>query len=170
MKNMLKCYLFKATLLQNFCWASLVYIIFRIPTQILVFTPSTYALHQDTPPVYCRGNTCVLFALGNRCISCYAPPHTHTHNLCSMSKGSFRSIFNNRTLSGANTAGKSGPWSDGSEGVLSIHQNSSIIGISQSNCLMTYARHSLREGFTPLQKGGRYILQPNQLGCHTVIW
>ena len=51
-----------------------------------------------------------------------------------------------RTLSGANTPGNSGPSSNGNKGVLHIHQSSSIIGASASDCLMSYAGHSLDAG------------------------
>ena len=40
-----------------------------------------------------------------------------------------------RTISGANTSGLSGTWSDGNEGVLRIPQNSSITATSQADCL-----------------------------------
>ena len=39
-----------------------------------------------------------------------------------------------RALSGTTTPGKSGPGNDGNEGGIYIPQNSSIIGISPSDC------------------------------------
>ena len=39
-----------------------------------------------------------------------------------------------RALSGATTPGKSGPGSDGNDGVLHIPQSSSITGTSPSDC------------------------------------
>ena len=44
----------------------------------------------------------------------------------------------NRSLSGATTAGQSGPGSDGNEVVICIPQNSSITGTSPSDCLVSY--------------------------------
>ena len=43
-----------------------------------------------------------------------------------------------RPLSGATTAGQSGPGSDGNEGVLHIPQSSSTTGTSPSDCLVSY--------------------------------
>ena len=57
-----------------------------------------------------------------------------------------------RTLSGATIPGQSGPGSNGNEGVLRILQSSSITGISQSDCLVSYTGHWLGGGFLiPLQ-------------------
>ena len=44
----------------------------------------------------------------------------------------------NRALSGANILDQSGTGSDGNEEVLRIPQNSSITGISPSDCLVSY--------------------------------
>ena len=55
-----------------------------------------------------------------------------------------------KTLSGATTPGQSGPGSDGSEGVLGIHQNSCITGTSTSYCLVSYPGHSFGVFFTLL--------------------
>ena len=46
-------------------------------------------------------------------------------------------------LSGATTPGKSGPGSDGNEGVLRIPLSSSIAGTSPSDFLVSYTGHSL---------------------------
>ena len=54
---------------------------------------------------------------------------------------------------------KSGPGSDGNEGVLCIPQSSSIAGTSPSDSLVSYPGHSLG-GLTPLQRSSRCILQP----------
>ena len=43
-----------------------------------------------------------------------------------------------KTLSDATTLGKSGPGSNGNEGVLHIPQSSSITGTLQSDCLVSY--------------------------------
>ena len=63
-----------------------------------------------------------------------------------------------RTLSGAITLSQSGPGSNGNEGVLCIHQSSSNIGTSPSDCLVSYAGHSLRS-LTLLQRCSQCILQ-----------
>ena len=55
----------------------------------------------------------------------------------------------NRTLSGATTPGQSEPGTDGNEGVLHILQSSSITGHSLSDCLVSYAEHSLGVGSYP---------------------
>ena len=72
-----------------------------------------------------------------------------------------------RAISGATTQGKSGPGSDGNEGVLRIPQSSSIAGTSPSDHLVSYAGHSLCVcvgGLTPLQRSSRCILQPQPTG------
>ena len=51
------------------------------------------------------------------------------------------------TLSGSTTPRQSGPESNGNKGVLCILQSSSITGASQSDCLMSYPGHSLRESY-----------------------
>ena len=59
---------------------------------------------------------------------------------------------------------ESGPGSDGNEGVLGIPQSSSIAGTSPSDCLVSYAGHSLVGALTPLQRSSRCILQPQPTG------
>ena len=54
-----------------------------------------------------------------------------------------------RTLSGTTDPGQSGPGSNSNKGVLYIPQISKA-GASLSDCLMSYPRHSLRRGLTPL--------------------
>ena len=49
-----------------------------------------------------------------------------------------------RTLSGATTPSQSEPGSDGNEGVIHIHQSSSITGTSPSDGLVSYPGHSLQ--------------------------
>ena len=49
-------------------------------------------------------------------------------------------------LSGATTPGQGGPGSDGNEGVLHIHQSSSITGTSTLDCLVSYTRTLVVEG------------------------
>ena len=51
-----------------------------------------------------------------------------------------------RTLSGGTTPDQSGPGSDGNKGVFCIPKNSSITGTSLSDCLVSYAGHSLGSG------------------------
>ena len=48
-----------------------------------------------------------------------------------------------RTQSGATTPGQGGPGSDSNKGVPHILLNSSIAGNSPSDCLVSYAGHSL---------------------------
>ena len=68
-------------------------------------------------------------------------------------------------LSCATTPGKSGPGSDGNEGVLCIPQSSSITGTSPLDCLMSYPSHSLvGGGLNPLQRSSRCIQQPQPNG------
>ena len=50
-------------------------------------------------------------------------------------------------LSGATTLGKSGPGSNGNEGVPRIPQGPSITGTSPSDCLVLYPGHSLGGGY-----------------------
>ena len=52
-----------------------------------------------------------------------------------------------RTLSVATTQGQSGPGSDGNEGVLHTSQSSRITGTLPSDCLVSYAGHSLGESY-----------------------
>ena len=47
------------------------------------------------------------------------------------------------TLSGANTPGQSGPGSDGNKRVYRIPQSPRVTGTLQSDCLVSYAGHSL---------------------------
>ena len=58
-----------------------------------------------------------------------------------------------RALSGTTIPGWNGPGSNGNEGVLRIPENSSIIGIFSSDCLVPYPGHSLwGGGLTPTNK------------------
>ena len=63
----------------------------------------------------------------------------------------------------ATTSGQSGPGSNGNEGVLCIHQSSSITGTLPSDCLESYLGYSLGEGLTPLQRCSWCILQPQPI-------
>ena len=55
----------------------------------------------------------------------------------------FRAIHPiDRALSGASVPGQNRPGSNGNEGVLRIPPNSSIIGTSPSDCLVSYAGDS----------------------------
>ena len=51
------------------------------------------------------------------------------------------------SLSRATTSGQGGPGSDGNEGVLRIPQSPSTTGTSPSDCLVSYAGHSLNGAF-----------------------
>ena len=57
-----------------------------------------------------------------------------------------------RTLSSATTPGYSGPGSDGNERILFIPQSSIITGTSPSDCLVSYAGHSLGGGYPSTEK------------------
>ena len=52
-----------------------------------------------------------------------------------------------RILSGATTLSQSGPGSNVNKGVLHVLQSSSITGASQSDCLVSYPRHLLKESY-----------------------
>ena len=68
-----------------------------------------------------------------------------------MSKSSIWLI--DRSLSGATTPGQSGPGSNSNEGILCISESSSFTGATQSDCLVSYTRHSLGRGcLPPLQR------------------
>ena len=60
----------------------------------------------------------------------------------------FRSIWPiDIALSGATTASQSGTGSDGNKVLLSIPKISNITGVSPSDCLESYAVHSLEESY-----------------------
>ena len=72
-----------------------------------------------------------------------------------------------RTLSGPTTPGQSGSGIDDNEEVHSITQSSNITEISPSDCLVSYAGHSLAEGAVlPICRGAVsvFILQPKPTG------
>ena len=73
------------------------------------------------------------------------------------------------TLSGATTPGQSRPGSYGNEVVFNITQSSSITRTSPSDCLVSYAGHSLG-GLTPLQRSNRCILQSQPTGLSLLVW
>ena len=54
-----------------------------------------------------------------------------------------------RTLPGAITPSQSGPESNGNEGVLRIHESSSTVGGSTTDCLLSYAGQSWGRGSYP---------------------
>ena len=62
-------------------------------------------------------------------------------------------------LMGTSPPGQSGPGSNSNERVLHIPQTSGI-GASLSDGLVSYPEHSLIWGLTPLQRCSRCILQP----------
>ena len=65
-----------------------------------------------------------------------------------------------RTLSGATTAGLSGPGSDRNEGVLCIPQSFSISGTSPSDCLMSNPGHTLRKSYPSVEMQLVYSTTP----------
>ena len=65
-----------------------------------------------------------------------------------------------RTLSDATTAGQIGPGCDGNEGVLCIPQNFSIPGASPSDCLVSYAGHSLGVSYLSAEMQSMYSAAP----------
>ena len=71
--------------------------------------------------------------------------------------------FIDRVLSGATNPDQSGPGSNANEGVLCIHQNSSITGTSLQDCLASCSRNSL-------QRGSQFILQPRPTGRWNSLW
>ena len=62
----------------------------------------------------------------------------------------------NRTLSGATILGQSGSGSNGNEEVLHISQHSSITGTSPSDCLVSYAGHSLGKSYSSAEMQSVY--------------
>ena len=65
-----------------------------------------------------------------------------------------------KTLSGATTVGQSRPGSDGNKVTLCILQNSSIIGTSLSDCLVSYPRHSLGKSYLSVEMQSVYSTAP----------
>ena len=65
-----------------------------------------------------------------------------------------------RTISGATTLVQRGPGSDGNEGVLWIHQRSSITGGSPSDCLVSYLGHSLGKAYHSAEMQLVYSVAP----------
>ena len=65
-----------------------------------------------------------------------------------------------RTLSGATNPGQSGSGSDANEGVHWLLQNSSITEASPSDCLLSYAGHSLRESYPSAKMQSVYSPAP----------
>ena len=108
------------------------------------------------------------------CIKCMICKHIllkHTVK-CSNSSLSNNSIYHvifftqfkcqtpiDRTLTGATTPGQSGPRNDANERILCILQSSSINGVSPSDCLISYPRHSFWVLIHP-QRHSQCILQP----------
>ena len=74
-------------------------------------------------------------------------------------------------LSGDTTPGKSGPGSDGNEGVLCIPQSSSTAGTSPSDCFVSYPGHSLGGGVLTLCREAVGVFYgPSLLGkCYFVV-
>ena len=63
-----------------------------------------------------------------------------------------------RTISCATTPDQRGRGGNCNEGELFIHQSSSITGASQTDCIMSYARHTF-VGLTPRKRCCQCILQ-----------
>ena len=71
----------------------------------------------------------------------------------------------NRTLSGATAQGRSGPESDGNEGVRCIPQSSSITGATTSNCLNFISRTLIGVEVLRLNRDAVGVFySPNRLG------
>ena len=66
-----------------------------------------------------------------------------------------------RILSDATTSGKSGPGSDGSEGLLHIIQSSSMTGPSSSYSLMSYPGQSLKGFYFSAEIHSLYSAAPD---------
>ena len=78
-------------------------------------------------------------------------------------------------LSGATTLGQSGPGSNGKEGVLRIPQSSSTAGTSPSDCLASYAGHSLGRSYPSAEVQSVYSTAPQywailRVKCQTVLF
>ena len=63
-------------------------------------------------------------------------------------------------LSGATTAGQSGPGINGNKGVLRIPQSSGIAGISPSDCLVSYTGYSLAGSYPSAEVQSEYSTAP----------
>ena len=74
------------------------------------------------------------------------------------------------TLSGDTTLGQSGPGSDGNEEVLHIPQSSSITENSASDCLVSYAGHSLEESYPSAEMQSMYSIVPADGGPFHLVW
>ena len=72
------------------------------------------------------------------------------------------------TFSGPTTPGQSGPCGDDNEGVLCIPQSSCINGTSLSDCLVSYAGHSLG-GLIPLQRCSLYSTVQANWATRTLV-
>ena len=77
-----------------------------------------------------------------------------------------------RTLSGATTLGQNGPGSDGNEEVPWIPQSSSITGTSPSDCLVSYAGHSLEESYPSAEMQLVYfpVPAPSDWAIYSKLW
>ena len=65
-----------------------------------------------------------------------------------------------KTLSGATTPRQSGPGSNDNKVVLRIHQSSSIIEASPSDCFVSYPRNSLEVSYPSEEKRSVYSTAP----------
>ena len=77
--------------------------------------------------------------------------------------------------SGATTLGQSGPGNNGNEGVLCIPQGPSITGTSPSDCLVSYAGHSLGGSYPSAEVQSVYSTAPadwaiHRVKCQTVLF
>ena len=85
-----------------------------------------------------------------------------------------------RTLSNFTTLGQSGSGSNGNEGVLCFPQSSSIIGVSPSDCLVSYPGHLWVGCLTPLElvydmeiwstRLNKTGFLPSCNSVHTTVW
>ena len=75
------------------------------------------------------------------------------------------------TLSDATKPSQSRPRSHGNEGVLDIHQSSSITETSQLDCLVSYPGHSLEESYPSAEMQSVYSTAPTNKATHYVcVW
>ena len=75
-----------------------------------------------------------------------------------------------RTLLSATTPSRSGPGSDGNEGVLCILQSSSITEASPSDCLVSYAGHLLGESYPSAETQSVYSAARREIYVYKYIY
>ena len=82
----------------------------------------------------------------------------------------FSSLWSiDRNLSGATTAGQSGPGSNVNDGIICIPQGPNITGTSPSDCLVSYPGYSLGESYPSAQVQSVYSIAPSDLASFNMI-